>query len=831
MTIFPFSAFCRLRMFLLVGLLSLFGCSDTDVDRPIPFTGPWLVVDTGYEVTSSEQILSVVLQADTVYTLDVVDGSEWLVPSYIPGPVSGASGPEQRFVVSSNRMPEARTALVAFVSPDGSTRDEVTVVQSGCADPDPERTALRAIYDAASGSGWICGDNWCSDRPLGEWYGVTTDSEGHVTELRLSANNLRGALAREISDLTHLRVLDLSRNELESDLVYELPIEYTETLRSDFDALKALEDLDLSHNRFYSSSSHLPSFAGMHSLRRVDLSFNDLECRVTSPSWRPLFENGHCVDLIFHNNRMFGEVEDFIQNHPEWGRLGLQMLRQRNRNDAIDYDCPIVLPDFTFTDLRTGAQGRMRDVYSANRLTMLLSWDPTDEGSCRFAERSVYSYHALYGGQGFAVVAMIPEGEAYRRAAEAYLATHEVGWPVVADYADSKGRRIVFPREPYPSYLLFDGEGRFLEEIYKGIPCVGNIYLDEPKEFDLVERQFQYANYMNRLCWETFGNCAYESRDYSMNKRSEVLQRATRGKGIDLILMGDAFTDVDIETGFYKEVMELAMKSIFEPEPMKSYRDYFTVHMIYAVSKKRQLSDDYKDCALGTTAISMEQIEMRTFNPWLYAFDLETTTRDRFITVILNGSDAGLSYLRSEYPIHSYAYSGFSIGGGFNFPGRVQHESVGHGFGWLDDEYVDEENPDMIPESTKERLRKDQEEGMFLNLSVTNDPASVPWAHLIGHPRYPKVGIYEGGHYYNRGIWRSEPGGIMRISKAGYFTAFCRELIVRRIMELAGEEYTFEKFLANDVPPATQTTLRAPYDVQDYRHMPPIVEKAGGPDR
>ncbi len=26
--------------------------------------------------------------------------------------------------------------------------------------------------------------------------------------------------------------------------------------------------------------------------------------------------------------------------------------------------------------------------------------------------------------------------------------------------------------------------------------------------------------------------------------------------------------------------MELAMKSLFEPEPMKSYRDYFTVHLV-----------------------------------------------------------------------------------------------------------------------------------------------------------------------------------------------------------------------------------------------------------
>ncbi len=31
-----------------------------------------------------------------------------------------------------------------------------------------------------------------------------------------------------------------------------------------------------------------------------------------------------------------------------------------------------------------------------------------------------------------------------------------------------------------------------------------------------------------------------------------------------------------------------------------------------------------------------------------------------------------------------------------------------------------------------------------------------------------------------------------------YFDTVCRELLVRRILTLAGEEYTFEKFLEND---------------------------------
>ena len=67
-------------------------------------------------------------------------------------------------------------------------------------------------------------------------------------------------------------------------------------------------------------------------------------------------------------------------------------------------------------------------------------------------------------------------------------------------------------------------------------------------------------------------------------------------------------------------------------------------------------------------------------------------------------------------------------------------------------------------------------------------------------------------------------------SRMGYascpFSTFCRELIVRRIMELSGEEYTFEKFLERDVPPASQSSLRAPCVEQEpgYRHIPPIID-------
>lgn len=156
----------------------------------------------------------------------------------------------------------------------------------------------------------------------------------------------------------------------------------------------------------------------------------------------------------------------------------------------------------------------------------------------------------------------------------------------------------------------------------------------------------------------------------------------------------------------------------------------------------------------------------------------------------------------------------------------ITHEAIGHALGWLGDEYsssIEHPNPGEIPQNEKSRLLSYQHSGLDLNLSLTNDPKTVPWAHLIGHPRYPEVGLYEGGYIYQRGVWRSEAAGIMYDSSIGYFNTFCRELIVRRIFMLAGEEYTFEKFLEKDIlPERTSYTPKHTLMDMEYVHRPPI---------
>ena len=51
-----------------------------------------------------------------------------------------------------------------------------------------ERYALTALYHATDGGNWTGSYNWLSDAPIGEWFGVRTDYNGRVVELRLMDN-------------------------------------------------------------------------------------------------------------------------------------------------------------------------------------------------------------------------------------------------------------------------------------------------------------------------------------------------------------------------------------------------------------------------------------------------------------------------------------------------------------------------------------------------------------------------------------------------------------------------------------------------------------------
>lgn len=78
-----------------------------------------------------------------------------------------------------------------------------------------DREILVKIYKALNGTEWQGdeGNNWLSDKPIGEWEGVKTNDEGRVIALRIAGDNVRGLFPAEIGGLTELEQLFISSRD------------------------------------------------------------------------------------------------------------------------------------------------------------------------------------------------------------------------------------------------------------------------------------------------------------------------------------------------------------------------------------------------------------------------------------------------------------------------------------------------------------------------------------------------------------------------------------------------------------------------------------------
>ena len=156
--------------------------------------------------------------------------------------------------------PGSATVTVTATDPGGLAATQNVNVTVGVRSRD--REALVALYEGTSGGFWWHIDtNWLSDRPLGTWYGVTTDDDGRVVELSLPGNNVRGPIPREFVHLQRLKRLDLTDNRVNG----ELPPEIGD--------LRDLEELSLGENTFLGSQTSIPAALGkLEKLELLDLS-------------------------------------------------------------------------------------------------------------------------------------------------------------------------------------------------------------------------------------------------------------------------------------------------------------------------------------------------------------------------------------------------------------------------------------------------------------------------------------------------------------------------------------------------------------------------------
>lgn len=342
----------------------------------------------------------------------------------------------------------------------------------------------------------------------------------------------------------------------------------------------------------------------------------------------------------------------------------------------------------------------------------------------------------------------------------------------------------------------------------------------------------------------------YESVDYSLDGKVTVLQKASEGNGIDIVLMGDAFSDRMIEDGRYLAAMKKMENAFFGIEPYRSFRHLFNVYMVNVVSP----SEDYlsENLAFDTEVYPDGSVGADLYKCLDYASYAIPDDRLDEVTILLvdntfgmdPGKTSGTCYTmtRGDYASDYGSGVGLAL---FSYPwgqNIVQHEAGGHGFAKLGDEYTSRsEGIELtIPDDEIKRIKELQKKGWRKNVDFTSDPSQVLWKHFLSDSRYDRehLGVFEGaGMFYSRGIYRPSEEGLMN-SGAGGFNAPSREAIYYRIHKLAyGPEwqYDYEEFVRWDqgldnIHPTSVDTKSVRSGDKKYEVRDPLPVTKSNPD-
>lgn len=331
-----------------------------------------------------------------------------------------------------------------------------------------------------------------------------------------------------------------------------------------------------------------------------------------------------------------------------------------------------------------------------------------------------------------------------------------------------------------------------------------HLELDISENRENNERKAEVIIYNNDSFLSDTLHIIQQGRDSAFFSDGEYrqIQTSRYGNKVNIVLMGDGFTRNDFGvTGRYEKIMRQASDCFFSIEPYKSYRDFFNVYMVAAVSKEEGINENGTigkvNNKFATTYGEGTEITCNDDLCWEYARRVREIDVDLPVTVIvvLNSTKyAGTTYLYGDG--NSIALCPMSQEEPPNdFAGVIHHEAGGHGFGFLSDEYV-YYNKNM-PESEKQNIKEWQKNGFQMNLDFTNDLLKIRWKDFIGLEKYKTTGAYAGGAMYQSGVWRSEANSCMN-NNVPYYNVQSRWSIVGRIMKISGRDFSILDFINSD---------------------------------
>ncbi len=179
------------------------------------FTADWMVTVENIAATSASRAIPIYMSVDggapelIGYVSDVQrgDAETFVFPATVDSQATivDFSVGDAHYQVSLDDLPMDRS-------------DSTSVPEFDSLD----RAVLVELYNSTGGANWTDNTNWLGEKPIDQWYGVETDSNGRVIVLDLHDNGLRGAIPASLGDLAELSVLELSSNRLTGSIPSQL---------------------------------------------------------------------------------------------------------------------------------------------------------------------------------------------------------------------------------------------------------------------------------------------------------------------------------------------------------------------------------------------------------------------------------------------------------------------------------------------------------------------------------------------------------------------------------------------------------------------------------
>ena len=650
--------------------------------------------------------------------------------------------------------------------PQTSISDISTVKMHTQAETEQQvRQALIEFYHAMDGPNWFNKDNWLSDLPVSEWYGIETE-KGWVRTMRLNLNNLSGTLPACI-----LRMGPISNIELGGNQIDGIP-EWLTSIYSLHEISFGNMGLTILPEKIF----ELPL------LKKALLRYNNFTGPIPE-SVTKLMDNPE-IDGTFINlgYNKFTSIPDVVKNHPRFGDFWPGLLSSnpftipiKDANDNFTIDIPA--PVFSTKDI-DGKSFNTEDIYKNNKYTLIIKWSADQDIS--LMNNIFLAYNQLHSdteGEGLGVIALYYQ--------------NEEGVDVIRDYMTKKG----ITGSDWVNSNWDDWTEDYYNFLGYGLPLAYHIVDNKGKivwsslidaqgrgvDDDNYDINYQYTM-LSRL--ETmFGKqfVIYQSTDFSMDGEVIVMQAATEGQGVDIVFVGDGFVDKDMEMGgHYEKKMYAAMEQFFSYEPYKSLRNRFNVYMVKAVSRNAEHFVGADHAIDENVSKALEYAQKVDF--------LKPNAPIR-VNVVYNYGNGGRSYCTM---FDDKSYVAFCMDGVSNV---LNHECGGHGIGQLHDEYVEQGYDTWtLPDEAKALLEEQWLIGRGANVDYHPNPTEVKWAKFINDARYDTegIGVFEGSWLYGHGAYRPTENSMMRNNDIP-FNAPSREAIYKNVMqESEGVSWTYD---------------------------------------